>query len=489
MTKLSIVYLHVGADKTGSTTIQNFLDTNRQVLKGYRYCYPSVMTGSLDDISSTYSHHLVAAYFSNKLPDLDYYRARTSLYVERAERDRANRYMEFITQGLREGGYNALILSYEGFDALKIDELQALKTYLLSIAEEVRVIYYLRPRFSYGLSAMSQRISLGEPAWKYHPPVNHYRHRLLALESVFGKDNMLVRRFSKDGFRDGDLISDFCYEVGLGHGFLEESNPAQPRNESLSELAIRVGDALVFLLNCVDGPKGIEFYKLFFHDLKLLGGRPYRFDELQNNIIYMATKEDSLFVRNNYGIELNDSADTCDDRCPAIANESAESVARYLIRSKLPNLRLADERYAPVAGRCIQEPRGCLKFLGYQLSKGSGQQQLTVTVRVENNSCSFWGGDLLPVNLSYRWVNKKDTAGVDIDSVRTPLPGGRIAAGEVKEAVLSVLLPEQDGNYSLKLTMVQEFCAWLDDIGFKAQVLDVKVAGGEVIAISPRNSG
>ena len=485
MTKLSIVYLHVGADKTGSTSIQKFLDTNRQVLKRYGYCYPSLMTGSLDDITSAYSHHLVGAHFSHDLQDLDYYRACTSLYVERAERDRANRYMELMSEELREGGYSALILSYEGFNAIKPDELRALRAYLLSIAEEVRVIYYLRPRLSYGLSALSQRISLGVPAWKYHPPVNHYRQRLLALESVFGKENMLVRRFSKDDFRDGDFISDFCCGVGLDHNFLEEANPVQSSNESLSELAIRVGDALVFLLNSVDGPTGIEFNKLFFHELKLLGGRRYRFNDLQNNIIFMATKEDSLFVRNNYGIELNDTPDQCDDRCPAITNESAESIARYLIRSKLPNLRLTDERYAPVAGRCIQSAQGCLMFLDYQLPKGDGQQQMTVTVRVENNSCDFWGGDLLPVNLSYHWFNKQDKEGVDIDSVRTPLPGGRIAAGEAKEIAMTVLLPEQDGDYSLRLSMVQEFCAWLDDIEFKAQDVDVKLTGGKVVAVSP----
>jgi hypothetical protein len=489
MTKLSIVYLHVGADKTGSTTIQKFLDTNRQNLKRHGYCYPSLLSGNMDDISSTYSNHLVAAYFSNNMPELDYYRAHTTLYIDQAERDRANRYMELISQELRDGKYNALILSYESFNALKIDELRALKAHLLSIAQKIRVIYYLRPRFSYGLSAISQRVSLGIPAWKYHPPVNYYRPRLLALESVFGKENLLVRRFSKEDFQDGELISDFCYGIGLDHVFLKEAQPVQPVNESLSELAIRVGDALVFLLGCVDGPKGIEFNKLFFHDLKLLDSRPYRLTELQNNIILKATKEDSLFVRNNYGVELNDTPDECEYRCPVIMNEAAESIARHLIRSKLPNLPLTDERYAPVAGERVKSPHGSLEFLGYKLLSDGGQQKMAVTVRVENNSNSFGGGDLLPVNLSYRWVDKHSKKGVHVDSIRTPLPGGGIAAGEIKEVVMSVLLPEQDGDYRLRLTMVQEFCNWFDDIGFKAHIVDVKIVDGEVVVVSPLSPG
>lgn len=486
MNKLNVVYLHVGADKTGSTTIQKFLHTNRNVLKSYGYCYPSLMTGNQDDISSTYSHHLVGAYFAHNLLDHDYYRVRYSISSEEDERSKANRYMDILAQDLRKGSYNALILSYEGLYSLKTNELQELKAYLLNIAEAVKIIYYLRPRFSYGLSALSQRISMGAPSWKHHPPVNYYRHRLLTMESVFGKENLLVRRFSKDDFRDGDLISDFCYATGLDQSFLKEAHPVQPSNASLSELAIRVGDALVFLLGRVDGPKGIEFYKLFYNELKSLGGRPYRFNELQNKILFLATKEDSLFVRNNYGIELNDAPTECDNRCPVIKNEAAEAFARYLVRTRLPNFNLTDEKYVPVAERCIRLPLGCLRILAHQVSNDDAQQRMAVTVQIENNSLDFWGGDLLPVNLSYRWFNDRNKEETHIDSVRTPLPGGGISPGEVKGVVMSVLLPEKDGDYRLRLSMVQEYCDWFDDIGFKAQVVDVKIAGGRVIAVTPR---
>lgn len=487
MTKLSIAYLHVGADKTGSTTIQKFFHANRHILKNHGYYYPSVIEESWNDIASTYSHHLVATHFSHNLTELDYYSARKAMYTEIEEKNKARRYVEFITEEVSAGSYDALILSYEGFNVLKPNELNALRNYLLSMAEEVKVIYYLRPRFSYGLSALSQRVSLGEPAWKYHPPINYYRQRLLAFESIFGKENLFLRRFSKEDFLDGDFFSDFCYAVGLGHTFIEESYPVQPSNESLSELAIRVGDALVFLLNEVDGPKGIDFHKLFITDLKLLGGRPYSFNELQNNIIDIATKEDSLFVYHNYGIDLNDTATLSDDKCPTITNESAESVARYLIHSKLPTLSLTDAKYAPVDGVCIRSAQGCLSFLGYKLCKFGFQQQLKVTVRIKNSSCSFWGGDLVPVNLSYRWFTNKGKGEVNIDSIRTHLPGGGIAAGEIKEMVMSVLLPESDGDYILKLSLVQEFCAWLEDIGFNAQIMAVKIAGGEVVSVFPKN--
>ncbi|MBW2690992.1 MAG: hypothetical protein JRC99_13890, partial [Deltaproteobacteria bacterium] len=193
-----------------------------------------------------------------------------------------------------------------------------------------------------------------------------------------------------------------------------------------------------------------------------------------------------LYVRTNYGIDLIDAPTDSGDRSPIISNEGAESVARSLIKSKLPNLKLSDEKYDPIDGQPIHAPLGSLQFLGYKSFARDSEQLLSVTVRVKNDSLCFWGGDVLPVNISYRWY---DVGGkeLDIDSIRTPLPGRGLAKGELKDVVVPVLLPKKDGEYRLKLTIVQEYSAWFDDIGFNAQVINVKLVGGKLVDVSPQN--
>jgi hypothetical protein len=91
-------------------------------------------------------------------------------------------------------------------------------------------------------------------------------------------------------------------------------------------------------------------------------------------------------------------------------------------------------------------------------------QSATAWVRVlVRNGSSRWinSGPPFPLNLSYRW---EDEAGALVvrEGRRTALPRP-LGPDEVGELALSVEAPGQPGPHRLRVTLVQEHVAWLDD--------------------------
>lgn len=63
------------------------------------------------------------------------------------------------------------------------------------------------------------------------------------------------------------------------------------------------------------------------------------------------------------------------------------------------------------------------------------------------------------VNLSYHWVDAENPTNVIIDGMRTPLPQ-TLKPGESIILPMMVAFPRKSGKYILKLSLVQEGCAW-----------------------------
>jgi len=193
--KLKNIYLHVGGDKTGSTTIQHVFDTNRARLAEAGYYY-----------AKNVSHYHLIGFFSQRPMLLDCYLARASQYDEDSIKVLTCEYLDDLTRDLRSGNYHTMILSHEGLLGLSQEEMNNLRNFLLEWSETVSVIYYMRPPLSYATSAMSQRVRRGSPAWGVHPPITIYLPLLQMLKNVFGLSTLALRRFSRS-----DLLGGRCF--------------------------------------------------------------------------------------------------------------------------------------------------------------------------------------------------------------------------------------------------------------------------------------
>ncbi len=103
-------------------------------------------------------------------------------------------------------------------------------------------------------------------------------------------------------------------------------------------------------------------------------------------------------------------------------------------------------------------------------------EKVTLPVTVKNPGTEIWPATGDPtegyaVHLSYHWLDEAGTV-VVLDGARTKLPQD-LAPGKSVSLAATIQAPVKTGNFTLRLTMVQEKVAWFDDKG--AQLLDMPV--------------
>lgn len=102
-------------------------------------------------------------------------------------------------------------------------------------------------------------------------------------------------------------------------------------------------------------------------------------------------------------------------------------------------------------------------------------ERTEIPVTIENTSAELWSSSgKFPITLGYKWV--KGGAMLATEGARTILPGV-LNPGHAASVRAVVEAPEQDGNYVLRLSLVQEGITWFISSGAAGLDIPVKVAG------------
>ncbi|MBV8978803.1 MAG: hypothetical protein JOZ13_15635 [Alphaproteobacteria bacterium] len=206
--------LHIGTEKTGTTSIQRFLRVNREALAGQSVLYP-VSPGNQNHVGLT-----VSAQAPSKRGPL-----RKQLGI-RNETD-ARRYRDELWQKLQaeaaERTYRLAVLSSEHLSSrlLEQDEIAWLRDKLSRLAARIRVVVYIRRQDDFLLSTYSTAVKSGATkplSWPQERAIqDRYDHwRLLERwANIFGRENIVCRRFERPLLKDGDVVADFLDAAGI----------------------------------------------------------------------------------------------------------------------------------------------------------------------------------------------------------------------------------------------------------------------------------
>lgn len=203
------LYVHVGTTKTGTTAIQSFCIDNQEVLNKKGYCYP-MFPYRYKDVSERRNAHFLLEEAAN--PQEGVFREG----------------MDKIHELFRT--YNNMIVSDEGIWSAtyeqRITMWRALKAEAKVGGFRIKIIVYLRRQDMYLISGWNQMVKsgIGNGAgmpWKdyvnkldYINKMNYGTH-LKKLAALFGKKNLIVRRFEPKRFAGGSIYFDFLQSVGL----------------------------------------------------------------------------------------------------------------------------------------------------------------------------------------------------------------------------------------------------------------------------------
>ncbi|QZY28151.1 hypothetical protein [Nocardioides coralli] len=255
--------LHPGMGKTGTSTIQTFLRTNRATLLEHGVLYPTT-PGQV--------RHLRLGLFIT--PDATFSGSRVA---HRERRDpRWREVIDHSPAGFREAFRRALLDEVERSGASRVvlsDEavfrapdasLRILGDFTSAHAQSLRVVCYLRRQDDHLVSRYQQAVKTGEVRRMADRTdeidlvgVYDFAGRLRAWERLVQPTQLIVRRFDRSEFREGSLIEDFLDAAGIAIPG-QQLQPVPRRNESL--------DA-----------ESVEFLRLVnLHRVEAEGGRPGR---------------------------------------------------------------------------------------------------------------------------------------------------------------------------------------------------------------------
>ncbi len=208
------VTLHIGAEKTGTTTIQRFLKNNAARLREKGVLVPSC--GYLLD---SVSHDKLPIYGrrDDRPDDL-----RLRLGGEPIGRFRAAFSRDLLGE-CRASHCGSLVLSSEHCSSrlLFADEIERLRDLLAPIGT-VAVLLYLRRQdemwVSYYSTAVKTRSTepIGLPTADAKREFLDYDALCTRWAKAFGAEALRVRVFDRREFKGGDLIDDFIAAAGLG---------------------------------------------------------------------------------------------------------------------------------------------------------------------------------------------------------------------------------------------------------------------------------
>ncbi len=213
------LYIHIGAKKTGSTTLQAVLKGNQKMLADHGY-FVSKAAGAIED----------KAFSGFYLGEADRLPAMQAWLAECAE--------------AMQAGCKAAIITAESLSDLRLEEIQKLHDDLVPRFDGIEIIYYIRRQDLMAVSHFSTSLKGGGVTKALMSTQMGARGRrgfnfdrvAEDWEAVFGASSMCLRKYADPGQKGWDIVEDFCTLIGIDfHSELhrkENKNVRLTRNQA-----------------------------------------------------------------------------------------------------------------------------------------------------------------------------------------------------------------------------------------------------------------
>lgn len=253
MAKKSL-YLHIGFNKTGSTSIQRDLAANAEQLAARGVLYPA---NPKEAHVQRRQHVPLAA----ALADVPVH------WMSRQKRATLDQAPAAFRAAVQASSAEKIILSSEGFGELSVTPKAAARVAEALSDFDVRVIAYIRRQDSYFLSTYQEGVKGGrtQPFDFDSYPQNkwmHFGRRLAPWRKAFGPGRVIVRPFEPSFWPGRELFRDFLAAAQIPSDGLVM---APPKNESLDFRAVE----LLRRLNAAHMHQDSSWYREHRHPLRL----------------------------------------------------------------------------------------------------------------------------------------------------------------------------------------------------------------------------
>lgn len=224
------IWLHIGAEKTGTTSIQGCLKLNREKLRGEGVLFPRS--------PGNFNHTALAAYAMADEKGIEEMRMINGVRAMDdlpAFRDKLRH--DLVTE-IEGSGAHTVILSNEHCSSrlLTPGEIGRVYDLLAPLCTDIRIVLYIRNPIAFYESWYSTAIASGNTFAFPEPKPGMLRAAdwlgmVQRWSAVFGSAELFVRRMEPGRLACDDLLTDFFRTVGLASFDFDRGRRA---NESLS---------------------------------------------------------------------------------------------------------------------------------------------------------------------------------------------------------------------------------------------------------------
>jgi hypothetical protein len=224
------IFLHIGVEKTGTSSIQRFFRLNRESLKKQGLLYSSAAGNE---------NHMALAAAAQDEQKRDDLRIIYELDSPLKIREFRMRLSQELAAEAGDSHCAALVLSGEHCSSrlTTAREVETLVHVLRPISDDITVIVYLRRQDEFLCSTYSTDVKSGHTGLMRMPGPelrkNRYDYDLLLerWSGAVGGEKIVCKIYESDRFPDGDVVADFAQIIGLFS--LNEYQRPRRINESL----------------------------------------------------------------------------------------------------------------------------------------------------------------------------------------------------------------------------------------------------------------
>lgn len=234
--------LHIGTEKTGTTILQNWLYSNKNVLSD-NGVYLS------DNIGKT-NNRLLVNYF---MSSFDGWFIANSITNNQEKDKYFENFLDEFTNEVEcaSDSHDYMIITSEHFHSrlVKREDLLNLKNFLDSLFDEIIVICYFREQAAVRKSLYSTalKVESDKKFEEFHSKIDestYYYNYLRVADnwvSCFGEENCIFKIYDRKLFHKQDLRIDFINSLNMGLNYRDFNYDIESANESLTYL-----EALLF---------------------------------------------------------------------------------------------------------------------------------------------------------------------------------------------------------------------------------------------------
>ena len=230
------LYLHIGTEKTGSTSIQAFLRINKSLLGEQGIGVPMELGKEM---------HFILQLMANDDNYTDSFTMNLELSNNPEERQALKQnWEEKFIQEIQGSEHQTWIISCETLQSRlrKTEEMARLRTILKKVFQEINIVLYLRDPISLNISRMTEQAKAAIKVELINPEsmgnqfdIANHKRTIQHWENSMGKGQMIVRLFERSSMKNGNLIDDFIEACDL-----PRCNYTYPKvhNQSLSKAGL-----------------------------------------------------------------------------------------------------------------------------------------------------------------------------------------------------------------------------------------------------------